>query len=387
MTGQRGAVREHTGMIMTKGRLGALATILSCAVAAPAFAADELTVTAEEVAESWPYIEGTLDLSLGNDYVFSSGDPGAEINDLFFEGALAVRFGLFEGLAINAGVTVEPVLDADPFEDRVFGDHGLYLDTLNVEGSIGAFTITAGKFGPGFGTAWDVTPGIYGTGFAEDYEIAEQIGFGVAYAIETASMGTHTIGANVFFADNTVFSDSLFTSRGRTRVADGGIGNTGRLNNFSVTLDGSDFPSVPGLAYHVGYRHLSAGIGDMADENGFVIGLVKETELANGMVLGLNGEVAYFDNFGGTFDNALYATAGVSLASGPWHGELAGTIRSIDLAGAGSMTDQLVQVSGGYTFENGVDLALGYGFSRVEDIKAHVVGVRLSKSFEFSTRN
>ena len=32
-------------------------------------------------------------------------------------------------------------------------------------------------------------------------------------------------------------------------------------------------------------------------------------------------------------------------------------------------------------------LALGYGFSRVEDIKAHVVGVRLSKSFEFSTRN
>ena len=188
--------------------------------------------------------------------------------------------------------------------------------------------------------------------------------------------------ARTLFADNTVSPTAIISADNPRR--DGGTGNR-RLNNFSVTLDGSDFPSAPGLAYHVGYRHLSAGIGDMADENGFVIGLVKETELANGMVLGLNGEVAYFDNFGGTFDNAVYATAGVSLVSGPWHGELAGTIRSIDFAGAGSMTDQLVQVSGGYTFENGVDLALGYGFSRAEDIKAHVVGVRLSKSLS-STR-
>jgi hypothetical protein len=341
---------------------------------------------APQETESYPYIEGELELELGNDFVFRSDDPAGEINDLFFEGALGVKLGLTPIFSINGGLTAEPVEDPEPFEDRYFGDIGLYVDTLNLQADLGNLTLLGGKFGPGFGRAWDITPGIYGTDFAEDYELSEQIGFGAAYRFETATLGAHTLGANLFFADTTVLSDSIFTRRGQLSIDDGGASNTERLDNFSITLDGEEFPGLAGFSYHLGYRHLSAGLGDAADEDGFVAGLARESKLANGMVVTVNGELAYFSNFGGSLDNAVYATAGLGLASGPWHGEIAGTIREIDFDGGGSGTDYLAQVSAGYTFDNGFDVSLGYGYAREETVDSHFVGLRLAKSFQFSGR-
>jgi hypothetical protein len=279
------------------------------------------------------------------------------------------------------------VRDIEPFSDRTFGDIGLYVDTLDLEAAVGQATLLAGKFGPSFGTAWDITPGIYGTDFAEDYELSEQIGFGAAYAFDMGDAGTHTLSGAVFFADTTVLSDSVFTRRGRLSVDDGGVGNTERLDNVALALDGADIAALPGFSYNLGYRHLSAGVSEDADEDGFVFGLAKETAFANGVVLGLTGEIAYFSNAGGVAgDDATYGTAGLSLARGPWHGELAGAVRRLDFDG-GSLDDRLVQVSAGYTFDNGFDLSAGYAHVRVEESDYDVFGLRLAKSLDFSTRD
>lgn len=366
-------------------RLPAAALFLSAiAGATAAHAADETQPAEKAQAETYPFIEAELETTLGNDLVFRSDDPGAEINDFYPEAALALRFGLTPNLSVNAGLTLEPVLDPTPFEDRVFGDLGLYVDTLNLQAETGGFTFVAGKFGPGFGRAWDNTPGVYGTDLVEDYELSEQIGFGAAYAF-TGAYGTHTLGANVFFADTTVLSDSAFTRRGRTYRSDGGAGNTERLDNFSVTLDGAEFGAMPGFSYHLGYRHLSAGEGDAASESGFVGGVAQELELG-GATLGLTAEAAWFDNFGGTLDEALYLSGGLSLVRGPWHGELAATLRRFAFDAGGHRNDRLVQVSGGYGFDNGFDVSLGYALARAEDLDAHVFGVRLSKTFSYSSR-
>ncbi|MCB1415460.1 MAG: hypothetical protein KDJ64_03505, partial [Nitratireductor sp.] len=126
--------------------------------------------------EAYPAITGSLELELAKDRIYKSDDPLNEIIDVGGSAALAVRMGLVPGLAINLGATLESVLDGEPGEDRYFDGLGLYVDTLNAEFSSGPFTLVAGKFGPGFGTAWDVTPGMYGTTFAEDYELGEMIG-------------------------------------------------------------------------------------------------------------------------------------------------------------------------------------------------------------------
>lgn len=356
------------------------AILLAAAGPLPALAEDENGVFT-------PYIEGELELELGDDFTFSSDDPANELNDLYFSGALALVVGLTPWLSINGGLTFEPVLDPLPATDRYFGDMGLYVDTLNVQVDVGNLSVVAGKFGPTFGTAWDVTPGVFGTSFAEDYELAEMIGFGAYYTAEGLPFGTVVVGGNVFFVDTTALSDSIFTSRGRVMLTDGGVGNTERLNNVSFTLDGSDVPGADGLFWHLGYSHLSAGLGDVADQNGFVGGIGTERELANGMVLTVNGEIAYFDGFGGTADDAIYLTGGVSLANGPWHGELASTIRRINVAGGPNVNDLLIQVSGGHEFDNGIDVSLGYAFWRDAGIDNHTFGLRLTKTLEFSTRN
>jgi hypothetical protein len=360
--------------------------IFLAAAASPGFAADAVPETVE-TPETYPYIEGTLDLELADEFVFESDDPGNETNNLNFTGELAVKFGLTPIFSINLGVTAEEIGEPDPFDDRALREHGVYVDTLDIQADIGNFTFLAGKFGPSFGSAWDITPGVFGTDFAEDYELSEQIGFGVAYTFDRGDAGKHVLGANVFFADTTFLSDSAITRRGRTDVDDGGVGNTERLDNFSVTLDGSEIAALPGFSYNLGFLHLSAGVTETADQNGFAFGLAREAEFSNGMTLTGNGEIAYFSDFAGVDgDNALYVTAGFQLARGPWHGELAGTLRKLDFAGIGTDSDHIAQVSAGYEFENGIDISVGYAQVREADIDSSVIGLQLTKSFEFSTR-
>jgi hypothetical protein len=352
-----------------------------------AAAADVTTGQPVQPAPAYPDLEGTLDLELGDNYVFSSDDPGAEINDLYFKGALGLKLGLTPIFSVNGGLTLEPVRDPDPFRDRTFGDEGLYVDTLNLQADIGRATFLAGKFEPEFGRAWDVAPGVFGTDFAEDYEVAEQIGLSAAYSFGTAGMGTHTLTGAVFYADRSVLSDSIFTERGQRTAADGGAGNTGRLDNFMLSLAGEAMPALPGLSYQLAYRHLSAGAGGLSDEDGFVASLLHETALSNGVTFGLLGEAAYFSGYGGSGDDALYFTAGGSVSRGPWHGELSATLRDFDFAAGGSGNDYLAQISAGYEFESGYDISLGYAMVREADIVSHEVGLRLTKSFGFSTRD
>ncbi|MEZ5808902.1 MAG: hypothetical protein R3D65_14670 [Zhengella sp.] len=330
-----------------------------------------------------PLIEGEFEVGLSSDWIVRSDDPDAEILDLYPEAELTVTFNPAQWLAFNLGLTLEPVLDPLPSVDRYFGDVGLYVDTLNVQVDLGNLNLTGGKFAPGFGMAWDVTPGVYGTEYAEDYELAEMIGFGAAYAIDAGGAGTITLGGNVFYLDDTFLSDSAFTRRGRNTVAAGGPGNTGRLDNFSFTLDGSDIPSIEGFSWHLGYVHLSAGPGDISDVNGFAAGLAKETELDSGITLGVNGEVAVFDGYNGANDDAVYVTGGLSFANGPWHGEAAATMRQVRYFGGGRDNDFMAQLSAGYEFDNGVDLSAGYGFFREGGEASHALGLRLSKSFAF----
>lgn len=336
---------------------------------------------------SHPYVEGELTLELGDDLVFSSTDPTAELNDLYLNGELAMMVALTSYVSINAGLTFEPVKDPRPNTDRYFGDQGLYVDTLNAQVDVGNASLVAGKFGPGFATAWDNTPGVYGTDFAEDYELSEMIGFGGSYTFQNMYAGTIVVRANIFFADTTFLSDSLFTRRGSTRRRDGGAANTERFDNFSFSVDGSDIPGLQGFAWHLAYRHLSPGIGNVRAENGYVAGLGREMDLGNGVTLGLTGEIAYLANAGASADDTLYLTSGVSLGHGPWHGELAGTVRRMELSASGSTNDHLFQVSGGYEFENGIDFGLGYAHTRESGTKYHKFGIRLTKAFEFSTRD
>lgn len=357
--------------------LRALAASTALVCAAPVLADDGQ----QEAEAAKPLIAIELELGFATDWTFASTDPAAKLIDAYPEAALAITLNATDWLAFNLGLTLEPVFD--PVNDRFFGDLGLYADTLNAQVFLGGLTVTAGKFAPGFGTAWDVTPGVFGTGFAEDYELSEALGFGVAHEFKAGAAGTITAGANLFYADNTVLSESLFTIRGRTTVGAGGPGNTGKLNNYSFTLDGSGIASLEGFTWHLGYMHLARGLGDISDVNAFVAGLGIERELSSGWAVGWNGEVMLATGWNGARDKALYVTNGLSFAKDSWHFELAGTVRQIRYFAGGRDNDLLAQASAGYEFENGIDVSLGYAMAREAGDTSHTLGLRLSKTFEY----
>lgn len=348
------------------------ATALALGLAASAASA--------ETTSPW---EGSLDLEFGIDSTFRADDPDDKLTDTFGSAALALRLRLSEGVALNFGSTLESVLDPRPATDRTFGDIGLYIDTLNIEAGFGPVTLTAGKFGAGFGTAWESMPGIWTADLAEDYELAEQLGIGLAWDLGDTPLGALTFGVNLFTADTSALSDSAFTRRGRLTRADGGAGNTGRLNNVSLTLEGSDIAAAPGLSWHLGYRELKPGQGDVATERGMVFGLAQAFDLGNDTELTVAGEVARLRNAGGGADDADYATLGLGLVRGPWHGELGASLRRTGFAGGGSARDTLLQVSAGYTWDNGIDLSLGYVRGSEDGSKSDTIGLRLTRSFSF----
>ncbi len=360
------------------------AAIVAGAITAPvsAFAADATIAAAPAAPDlvTYPYVEGTFNLQLDNDWIFHSNHPGTEINNFYLHAdTAAFKFGLTRIFSVNLGLTLEQVKGPFAPDDCTMCGIGLYMDTLDLQADVGNWTLTAGKYEPAFGFAWDVTPGVWGSRYAEEYELTERMALGAAYTFDTG-FGKHTLAVNTFFADTTVFSQSLFNDRGRVHDSDGGAGNTGTFNNFSVTLAGEDMPGLSGFKYNVGYRHQEAGAGDAGDENGFVLGLSKDTDIGHEMTLGLIGEVAYFEHYTGASADATYVTVGASLKRSHGHGELTGSFRDFET------NDHLLQASAGYTFDSGYDVSLGYGYERVGVDHNDMIGLRLTKCFSFSSR-
>lgn len=350
-----------------------------------AFAAD---LELPDTLAQYPNVSGTFVLELESDTTFDSGDPGAEVTDTYATVETAVDFNLSEIFTVHTDLMLEPVLDADPFEDRFFEDHGGYVQTLHLVVNLGQFTLFGGKINPAFGTAWDgnFTPGIYGTEFAEDYELTERIGVGGSYTYDAGDAGEHVFQAAVFFMDTSALSNSTFTRRGQTSLADGGASNTEDFSSVAVALDGSKIASLPGFSYHVSFRHQEAGEGDVSDETGVAFGAKQEIETQDGLKFALNGEFAIFDNLDGGENDALYATAGLNVAKDEWFGATSFTLRNLSGGPAGSnFDDKLFQASIGRELFEHTALAVGYKFTEVEEIESHTIGVLFAYETDFAT--
>lgn len=371
---------EHANT--SRAGLTAVCAFLGAAslVAGPAAAQSDAT---------YPRVDGEVLIELQDDYTADSDDPDAEINDLFTTTEPYLSFKATRRLSLEAGFVLEPVRDPEPGEDRVFDDHGLYAEQLFLNYAGGGFDLYGGKFNPSFGTAWDIAPGIYGTDLAEDYEITERIGAGGALVFGEGGLGgdgfgTHRLAANTFFADTTFMSQSVFADRGELDEADGGISNTEDFSSFSVTLDGEGFSAAP-IGYHLGVQHQEGGVGDSDDRSGIVAGLNGSFAIGEDTAVEPLVEVAAFDGFDGSDQDRTYLTTGATVLHGPWNAALSYTGRFIDTAGPGGDPDDgQIQLSGGYTFANGITADVGYKYVEEDHVDSHVIGVLVTYQFDFS---
>lgn len=303
---------------------------------------------------SW---EGSLEIA--NDQVFKSDDAANEIRDTYLELELDGEYAFSDSVAFFAGLTAESVTDA--VANRSFEDIGLYVRELGLRFAAGNGEYFVGKVTPVFGTAWDSAAGFYGGTLAEDYELTEQLG-----ALADFDMGNgNTLSMGLFFADNSVLSESAFTNRGRNSEDDGGAGNTGKLNNAAVQWT-KEWDST--FAY-VGARYLNAGTGDAGDEKGVVAGIGHEF----GIPLYAFAEVASFQNWGGSTDDATYATLNALYTIGDV--ALSGTYARRDIDSEG--VTNLYSIAAEYQFDNDMLIGAALAQQETEGVKDQLVGLNI----------
>ena len=327
--------------------------ITSSLLCATAICAVPAALAAQETQRfTW---EGTIEL--GYDSVYDSDVAGAEVSDTYATIDFSAEYRFSDRISAFAAITAESVRPL--VQDRTFDDMGAYFSELGLRFHFDPVVISLGKISPAFGTAWDATPGFYGTSVAEDYEMFEAIGTTVD--VDLAEAGTLSLA--VFYADDTRLSDSFGTRRGRTNVTAGGAGNTGKLNNVALQWS----KSFDATTVTLGARHLKAGQGDVKDETGYVAAVSHD--FANGV--SLLGEVAHFDGFGGTADDADYATLGASYGMGNWTYSASYTRRDVTSVGK----TEFYTLGLDYTFKNDITLSSGLALLDESGIKSRSVGV------------
>jgi hypothetical protein len=368
----------------------ACALAFGCLAAAPARADDD---DAKEAPRSYPYLKGEISVEIQHDRV-DVDEAGADFSDTYNTTEMEVGAYFSPLFSIHAGFTFEPVKDPNPGEDRVFADHGLYAEQLYAQFNFNPFEVKVGKYNPAFGSAFDETPGLYGTDLAEDYELTERIGLAIATTREGTPFGNVTLTASTFYADTTGLSQSLFTNRGRTEREDGGLSNTESLESFAFSIAGEEIPGFAGLTYNIGFVHQAAGIGDLDDQNGFVLGL-KHTRTYNNVEFQLFGEAAYFDYGGDLYDtgdedlfveNLWYWTLGAQATfNEKYRINSAYTARSAELFNGTDFDDFQWTASAGVKLWREWWLDAGYKYLEEAEEESHTIGLKLSKTFEFDT--
>lgn len=316
------------------------------------------SLSAQDTGFEW---EGTVEI--GVDSALSSDDASAELTDTYVSISAAFEAALTDRISAFGELTFESVTDAT--ESRQFDDLGLYANQLGLRFDLGGAVVSAGKISPVFAVAWDAAPGFYGTSLAEDYELAEMIGLSTETTV--ASTGG-MLSFALFYADDTGLSNSVGTKRGRTSVADGGVGNTGKLDNFAVQYS-QEFGASTGW---IGARQLSAGTGDASDESGITVGLTHD--FGNGFDTIF--EVAHFNGAGGEDANATYATLGGAYAMGDWTFSSTGT-----LVDTQSGTDSMIALGVDRALTENSEINFGLARFDVDGVKSTSAGLAAVVSF------
>lgn len=341
-----------------------------------------VTVSARAEPKTYPSITGAIPIEIENDWTYESDDRANHNNDLYATIEPEVTLHFSPHWSIFAHAVLEPVTSAEQFENRVFEDHGLYLEDFVLQFDNGTFGVRAGKLNVGFGVAWDKTPGVFGTDFAEDgYETSERIGAIGSYAVKAGSMGTHKLSAGSFFRDTTVFSESTFRGRGDTRKRDGGVSNTESFESFILALDGGGISGLGKLGYHAAYMHQARGNGDVASEDSIAVALFTSVELGQGITVSPLVEYVHQENAAGTSDARDFLTVAGQAEWNGFNAAIAWTLR--DTANTTGDDDYQLQLSAGYAFESGFSIDIGWKIAEEAGINTETLGAIVAYTIEF----
>ncbi|WP_135467737.1 hypothetical protein [Crenalkalicoccus roseus] len=365
------------------------------ALAALALAAAPAAAREEGAAAAFPQIAGEIDMGLFGIGTFRAGDRERRGSTTFLFGEMAAGLHLSPRFSLQGLLKFEPAGEVEPGGTHTFLRHqaaflkALYLD-WRPHDRLGLF---AGKFGAPFGYGHHDFPGVL-TAFRahETYAVDEALGFGATWTwLADPRFGEHDISAAVFTLDTTPLSNTVLTRRRcceegfdrfrRNTLHQGGAGNTGRLDNLAIALDGERMPFLPNVSYHLALLSRGPGKDGTRREWGFAVGARYEVRWTAELRTLFFGEHVEFRNADGRplaephgheaeaaaaplRETRRFSTLGAQTSHGPWRATLAWQRDERKRSFNTLPTENHLEISVGRSLGWGFGLDAGYQYAR-----------------------
>ncbi len=362
-----------------------------------------MATTAQAVAEDCeaPCMGTTVSLGLVEDWVFAARPSALEQNSLQPEIGIESFLQPVDGLKFVSVTNIEQVVDPEDGRSSTFENIGAYQSELYAEIAFEPLTLKAGKFAPVFSLASDQGDGINASDLAGNVDMDESLGVEAALAFDGLGHAQVLTGS-LFTVDRSFLAKSHFTKRDVPRLGDGGAGNTSGLSSVSLVLDGCLGADVGechedgDFGYRLGARYQKHGVQteeqadeDIApkDELAFLAAAQGNFDMGDAK-LRLLGEAAFIENIGSNPDNAMIAT-GMATYIVEDISATAALSRQVNFVEGANTSATLAELSVLYAPESELGLpnsswTVGAAYTYVvdeEDIKAHVLSVRLNLEF------
>ena len=358
-----------------------------------------------------PLVDGRAGISLSSEDTYSGRTANNPINS-FMTAYVMGNIYLSEKAYISTNIRYSGS-NGDSTTGNYFIDEGVaFFAELTARYDSDNWSAFAGATRLNYSLARDYAASIWGNTFVrKEVGVDGMMALGGSYKFDAGKFGNHALSGSIFMVDTTFLSDTYGSSRDATPLSKGGPANTGNFNNYAVALDGIKIAYLPRFRYQIAtvqmrtdslrtksgvainsqylateQRYAVAGMWDKIPLVGklIVTPLVEYNSILNSE--GINGF------------NKEYYIGSLLFGYKQWNLGMSGSVWNANWNNAPANVREFIpsnnfvndrynqfQTSIGYSFKNGIKLALGYRKeNKMKDMNTQTIGINFKYDSPFS---
>ncbi len=358
-----------------------------------------------------PLVDGRVGISLSSEDTYSGRTANNPINS-FMTAYVMGNIYLSEKAYISTNIRYSGS-SGDSTTGNYFIDEGVaFFAELTARYDSDNWSAFAGATRLNYSLARDYAASIWGNTFVrKEVGVDGMMALGGSYKFDAGKFGNHALSGSLFMVDTTFLSDTYGSSRDATPLSKGGPANTGNFNNYAVALDGIKIAYLPRFRYQIAtvqmrtdslrtksgaainpqylateQRYAVAGMWDKIPLGGklIVTPLVEYNSILNSE--GINGF------------NKEYYIGSLLFGYKQWNLGMSGSVWNANWNNAPANVREFIpsnnfvndrynqfQTSIGYSFKNGIKLALGYRKeNKMKDMNTQTIGINFKYDLPFS---
>jgi spore germination protein len=332
--------------------------------------------------DRYPRLKGEASAEVEYYTKFAATNPEDKRDNLMSIMDVEQEFEITSRLALHSDVRV--VMESDGEDERFYSEfpyEGIYLRSLLLQYESDHFSAFGGRY-EAAASIRGHAPIFFGN-YSTELNLDRRIGFGASARLENKTIGRHILTGHLFYRDTSRLSGEIWTAQGRNQMDNGGVGNTGRPDNYLVTLNGGTLG--PGLAIHYTLGGgVQQGSGGALDERAYLGALLGTLPLRGHGRLRMSVDLLSLRNAGGHATHSDGVGFGAGYANWPTFLGVAYWLR-FSRRGAETIRrmDAIMEIVARYGFGEHILVEAAYQNIREGGDDDHSVGVMVAYVFDW----